>query len=134
MWETITNMLYGSLAMRPRNVTGQPRADDETVSASQSSATPKSSHEEGSYKPSVVDVLVVKVMLNRALKFPPEIVDIVIDVAEYWPHYTVEVKWGDNTPEVVRGRSGFTRDDGPEDKFLVSFPDQVTELFRKNSY
>lgn len=101
---------------------------DETVSTSQPSPAPKSStpgRQEGPYEPSVVDVLVVKVMLNRALNFPPEIVDVVIDLAEYWPHHAVEVNWGDETPEVVRGRSGVFEDDGPEDKFLVSFPDQV---------
>jgi len=80
------------------------------------------SHREGLYEPSVVDVLIVKVMLNRALNFPPEIVDVVVDIAEYWPHHTAEVNWADETPKVVQGRSGGSQDNAPEDKFLIRTP------------
>ncbi|KAL1841056.1 hypothetical protein VTJ49DRAFT_7440 [Mycothermus thermophilus] len=38
------------------------------------------------YEPTVADVLVTKAMLSKAL--PLEVVNIIIDLAEYWPHTT----------------------------------------------
>lgn len=41
------------------------------------------------YRPSVIDVLVVKAMVNRAFGLPIELIDTIVDMAEYWPHSTV---------------------------------------------
>ncbi|KAK4168767.1 hypothetical protein QBC43DRAFT_309654 [Cladorrhinum sp. PSN259] len=127
MWQAITNMLYGTLPVRPRFITGGNLIDinsDETAPTPNRLPTaPKetTNPEDGPYKPSVVDVLVVKVMLNKALSFPPEIIDVVIDLAEYWPCRTVEVNFGDDSPETVRGRHG-PIDDTLEDKFVIRTP------------
>jgi len=40
------------------------------------------------YKPSIEDVLSVKEMFLKNRLLPPELVDPVIDFAEYWPHTT----------------------------------------------
>ncbi|KAJ0159628.1 hypothetical protein CTA2_9378 [Colletotrichum tanaceti] len=42
--------------------------------------------EPGNYKPSPTDVAVVRIMLEKALKLPPEVMDIIVDEAEYWAH------------------------------------------------
>ncbi|EFQ32762.1 uncharacterized protein GLRG_07906 [Colletotrichum graminicola M1.001] len=42
--------------------------------------------EPGNYKPTPIDVVVVRIMLEKASKLPPEIMDIIIDEAEYWAH------------------------------------------------
>jgi hypothetical protein len=41
------------------------------------------------YKPSVQDVLDVKTIIVEASQLPPEMIDIIIDYAEYWPHTSV---------------------------------------------
>ncbi|KAK4156783.1 hypothetical protein C8A00DRAFT_30333 [Chaetomidium leptoderma] len=53
-----------------------------------SDGTGESSAGSSPYEPSVADVLVIKAMLNKALSIPPEIVDTIVDIAEYWPHTT----------------------------------------------
>ncbi|ROT41011.1 hypothetical protein SODALDRAFT_330730 [Sodiomyces alkalinus F11] len=40
----------------------------------------------GIFQPRPIDVIVVKTMLSKATQMPPEVVDIIIDHAEYWPH------------------------------------------------
>ena len=57
------------------------------------------------YEPSIADVLVVKAMLTKGLcKSPPrELVDLILDYAEYWPHMTVHESFGDQP--VAMGRS-----------------------------
>lgn len=42
------------------------------------------------YEPTVSDVLEVRCMLSKAQKLPLELVNIIFDMAEYWPHATVE--------------------------------------------
>ncbi|KAK2048784.1 hypothetical protein LZ31DRAFT_515589 [Colletotrichum somersetense] len=42
--------------------------------------------EPGRYKPTPIDVVVVRIMLEKASKLPPEVMDIIIDEAEYWAH------------------------------------------------
>ncbi|KAK4227513.1 hypothetical protein QBC38DRAFT_477637 [Podospora fimiseda] len=73
------------------------------------------------FKPTPIDAYIVKLMLNKAKGLPIEIIDEVLDYAEYWPSHTVEVNFGEDTPEVVRGKTGF-RDDAPEDKFILRTP------------
>ncbi len=82
------------------------------------SVSPWSTHYgDDDYLPTILDVLVVKAMLAKALRLPAEIVDSILDQAEYWPHTSVEVdytkSWG--SAQAVRG--------GPrtqENLFLVS--------------
>ena len=68
-----------------------------------------------SYEPTVLDVIVVKAMLNKALRLPPEIIDTVVDMAEYWPHTSTEM--------IYTGRPAIARKNatsGAENQFLVS--------------
>ncbi|KFH45648.1 hypothetical protein ACRE_035730 [Hapsidospora chrysogenum ATCC 11550] len=43
---------------------------------------------DGGYDPSPMDVFVVREMLSRAVRLPPDIVDVIFDYAEYWAHST----------------------------------------------
>lgn len=43
------------------------------------------------YEPSPVDIAVVRAMLFRAKKLPPDLVDAIFDFAEYWAHTTTEL-------------------------------------------
>lgn len=63
------------------------------------------------YEPSILDVLVVKAMLNKAVALPPELLNTILDQAEYWPHSTSE--WSGGPLSIFGGR----RD--REDVFLV---------------
>lgn len=63
------------------------------------------------YEPSILDVLVVKAMLNKAVALPPELLNTILDQAEYWPHSTAE--WSGGPLSIFGGR----RD--REDVFLV---------------
>lgn len=63
------------------------------------------------YEPSIIDVLIVKAMLNKALALPPELLNTIFDLAEYWPHSTTE--WSGGPLSIYGGR----RD--REDVFLV---------------
>lgn len=47
--------------------------------------------DDGSYHPSPVDIAVVRVMMTRGLRLPPDIVDAIFDHAEYWARSTNEV-------------------------------------------
>ncbi|KAK3336377.1 hypothetical protein B0T19DRAFT_396133 [Cercophora scortea] len=67
---------------------------------------------EHTYEPSVLDVLVVKAMMNRALGLPREVIDGIVDLAEYWPHTSTEVNY--NGAKAVRGAIV-----GEEDAFLL---------------
>ena len=40
------------------------------------------------YKPSVFDVVTVKDALHKKSSLPYELVDYIVDLAEYWPHTT----------------------------------------------
>ncbi|KAK0730317.1 hypothetical protein B0H67DRAFT_477457 [Lasiosphaeris hirsuta] len=64
------------------------------------------------YEPSILDVLVVKAMLNKSLLLPPEIIDNIVDQAEYWPHTTTE--FTSNGDYSIRG--GYH---GPENELLL---------------
>lgn len=74
------------------------------------------------YEPSVADVLVVKCMLTKSLNLPPEIIDTIADLAEYWPHTTTEALFNGSCEargNHIRGQAGI------ENKFLVSFPGHI---------
>lgn len=69
-----------------RNPRGPPRNRQEEASSGSSSSP--SSSEPQSYKPSALDVVVTKIMLQQGLHLPPEVVLSIVDFAEYWPHTT----------------------------------------------
>jgi hypothetical protein len=57
----------------------------------QATESPKTPDTEGSaHEPIIADVLVVKAMLTKGLSLPVEIIDTIVDLAEYWPHTTAE--------------------------------------------
>ena len=62
------------------------------------------------YKPSVEDVFSIKTMLSGSFQLPLELVDTIIDHAEYWPHTSVI-----RTGEDFTIRAGI----GHENQFLV---------------
>ncbi|KAL2133857.1 hypothetical protein VTI74DRAFT_1529 [Chaetomium olivicolor] len=87
------------MPMGPEEVVPNPSTDGATAQDPRSSP----------FEPSISDVLVVKAMLNKALKLPREVVDTIVDLAEYWPHTSTE-----GTSDVmVRGSSA------EEDRFLL---------------
>ncbi|KAK3311008.1 uncharacterized protein B0T15DRAFT_385346 [Chaetomium strumarium] len=82
------------------------------------------------HEPSITDVLVVKSMLNKALNLPPEIVNATIDLAEYWPHSTTEVSFGESRVTARGGRIGGREAD--ENYFLLrSAPIGLQKLGRR---
>ncbi|KAL1870267.1 hypothetical protein VTK73DRAFT_2716 [Phialemonium thermophilum] len=84
------------------------------------------------YEPSISDVFVVRAMLSKALALPPELVNDVLDWAEYWPHATVKAEY-EGGEKIARGGSG--RPPQAEDVFLIrslplgfsKLPDGVSE-------
>ncbi|EAQ89533.1 hypothetical protein CHGG_06152 [Chaetomium globosum CBS 148.51] len=87
------------------------------MSTTGSNAAATSSAGGGRYDPSIVDVIVAKAMLTKALTLPPEIIDKIVDLAEYWPHTTTELN---GTTVIARGNNttlGSSRT-GAEDMFL----------------
>lgn len=50
----------------------------------------------GFYEPSYADVLVAKALLQRCGRLPLELVDDIVDMAEYWPKTHVEVDFYEN--------------------------------------
>ena len=71
---------------------------------------------DGGYDPSPMDVFVVREMLSRAIRLPPDIVDVIFDYAEYWAHSTNYIDYLEEhkTPMRVVGTSK------SENRFLVS--------------
>jgi hypothetical protein len=63
------------------------------------------------YKPSVEDVLAVKDTLGRIAPLPQELLDAIIDSAEYWPHTSTSTT-----------HSSMVRSGADENQFLVSRP------------
>jgi hypothetical protein len=62
------------------------------------------------YKPSIRDVLAVKEALHKKSTLPYELVDAIVDMAEYWPHTST---FTSHPITIQAGR-------GDEDKFIVS--------------
>ncbi|KAG7153030.1 hypothetical protein HYQ46_000498 [Verticillium longisporum] len=69
--------------------------------------------------PEAIDVMVVKALLAKATNFPPEIIDIIIDHAEYWPcSETVMDYTGQNKVRISAGHASHTL----EDRLLLRTP------------
>ncbi|KAK6224264.1 hypothetical protein QIS74_02591 [Colletotrichum tabaci] len=75
--------------------------------------------EPGNYKPSPTDVSVVRIMLEKASKLPPEIMDIIVDEAQYWAHSEASIyRRADSFHDALRV-VGTTKD---ENKLLLRCP------------
>ncbi|OHE99742.1 hypothetical protein CORC01_04878 [Colletotrichum orchidophilum] len=75
--------------------------------------------EPGNYKPSHVDVIVVRVMVEKAFNFPPELLDLIIDQAEYWPHSEASIYHAVTPLRDALRVVGTSRD---ENKFILRCP------------
>jgi hypothetical protein len=73
----------------------------------------------GPYTPTVVDVIVVKTMLEKVAPLPPEILDSIVDYAGYWPHYSISRGYPDDSEESWMVVSGADPDPSKRDKILV---------------
>ncbi|KAK1775319.1 hypothetical protein QBC45DRAFT_359871 [Copromyces sp. CBS 386.78] len=68
------------------------------------------------YQPTAMEVIFVRAMLEKALQLPPEIINSIIDHAEYWPHTSTLIDYSDwpQTQRVVNGG-----DPSSENTFLL---------------
>jgi hypothetical protein len=72
-----------------------------------------------------VDVVIARIMLSKGKKLPPDVVDIILDFAEYWAHSSNEVdfKLQHQNPLTVNGGSP------TQNKFVLrSYPVGLTGL------
>lgn len=74
------------LGLRNRQNGNPDEASSSSSSSNSSTNNSSSSSEPQPYEPSVLDVVVAKLMLQQGLKLPPEVVLSILDFAEYWPH------------------------------------------------
>lgn len=127
MTDRIRGMIRGGPArMVPR--TGNPGPFEEapnpqsapaTVdpSTSQTSAQAGSPSDDVYQGLSILDVIVTKALLHRGCKLPIELVEVILEQAEYWPHTTVSVDYTTGTDEPFRVYASRN-----ENEFLVSLP------------
>ncbi|TVY43765.1 hypothetical protein LSUB1_G001253 [Lachnellula subtilissima] len=105
LYKTISNTLFKK---SPRTI--------DMAQQFEKQASPQST-EATLYQPSVEDVLQVKQSLFKELHLPIELVEVVIDVAEYWPHTTSVTTNDADHPISVRSGANF------ENQFLLrTFP------------
>jgi hypothetical protein len=108
-YDTLSNTLFGkSLRTIDKNM-AQPNEKQSLPPTTES----------GPRQTSVKDVLEVKQLLFEKFKLPQELIDVVIDFAEYWPHTTSITSNSPDNPNYVR--SGGER----ENYFLVSRPPTI---------
>ncbi|KHO01349.1 uncharacterized protein MAM_00350 [Metarhizium album ARSEF 1941] len=62
----------------------------------------KSDADDGTYHPNPIDIVVVRIMLTRSVKLPPDLVDIIFDHAEYWAHSTNVIDYQADQQEPLR--------------------------------
>ncbi|EAA34853.2 hypothetical protein GE21DRAFT_2199 [Neurospora crassa] len=53
------------------------------------------------YQPTATEVILVRAMLEKALRLPPEIINGILDHAEYWPHTSTVIDYS-NWPQGQR--------------------------------
>jgi hypothetical protein len=103
-------MTYFSSYMLGRNYFGRPNGLFGATTNEQPEET--SPHNAVRYQPSIEDVISVKGNLMKRTRLPLEIVDAVIDFAEYWPHTTTI--WPGPQASVRAGSDH-------ENRFMVSY-------------
>ncbi|CAM1506117.1 Fc.00g057580.m01.CDS01 [Cosmosporella sp. VM-42] len=80
---------------------------------------------EGFYDPTAIDIAVVRIMMCRGKRLPPDLVDTIFDHAEYWAHSSNEVDFmaEHQSPLRINGSSS------SENKFILrSYPVGLTGL------
>jgi hypothetical protein len=77
LYDTSSTFLFGQSSIA--NMDG-------TAETSEKSWTPAAVYDSSRYSPSVSDVLDVKSYLFKRFDLPIELIDTIIDTAEYWPH------------------------------------------------
>lgn len=93
LYTTLNGAIFGG-STPPSEV---PNFEDEQPSTSRVYAP-------GQFEPFLADVLEVKNDLFKGLKLPMEIVDAIVDFAEYWPHTTTVRRNGELSIRAGRGR------------------------------
>ncbi|KAG5952407.1 hypothetical protein E4U53_000971 [Claviceps sorghi] len=90
----------------------------------------KTDPEDDLYRPTPIDIIVAHIMLTRSLKLPPELVDSIFDMAEYWAHSTNVIDYRAQQQHELRiiGASRL------ENKFLLrSYPLGLTGIDGQDS-
>ncbi|KAK4136862.1 hypothetical protein BT67DRAFT_373679 [Trichocladium antarcticum] len=104
---------------------------DASAAGPQTDETTGASATRPAHEPTIADVLVIKTMLNRSLRLPPEIIDTVVDLAEYWPHSSTEVLFNDGSV-VARGNNIHTQGTGQENGFMIRTPPLGLRTWRRS--
>lgn len=107
---TIATVAAGAIIAR---VVGNMQSDAQNNLAGQVSQEP------GNYKPTPTDVVIVRTMFEKAFNFPPELLDLIIDQAEYWPHSEASIYHRVTTLRDPLRVVGTTND---ENKFILRCP------------
>ncbi len=69
-----------------------------------------------SFEPTMLDILVVEALLLKHSKLPIELIDVIIEQAEYWPHSTAFADFQGSGSEVFTIAGGRRQN---ENRFLV---------------
>ncbi|KAF4122909.1 hypothetical protein GMORB2_7216 [Geosmithia morbida] len=77
------------------------------------------------YRPTPIDIVVVREMLSRGCRLPPDIVDAVFDHAEYWAYSSNYIDYQEEHGSALRINGSRPT----ENKFLVSLPHFVLYLY-----
>ncbi|KID73672.1 uncharacterized protein G6M90_00g002140 [Metarhizium brunneum] len=117
MAHIVPNLLltrFRQMPFPPQNrETPEPRPSDKTDA------------DDGTYHPTPIDIVVVRIMLIRSVKLPPDLVDAIFDYAEYWAHSTNAIDYRAEHQELLR-ISGACKN---EDQFLLrSYPVGLTGI------
>lgn len=102
--------------IHPPPIVDSPQDDagvDASTTPTMPGSFPESVNVPAPYQPSVLDVVVAKAMMVKALTLPLELVDRIMDLAEYWPHTSARLDYGAKPRAVARGSSSL------EDAFLL---------------
>ncbi|KAG5992287.1 hypothetical protein E4U54_003698 [Claviceps lovelessii] len=108
---------------RRMNLSGPPQPPDPQPSD-------KTDTEDGFYRPTPIDIIVAHIMLTRSKKLPPELVDAIFDMAEYWAHSINVIDYHAEKQDDLRivGSSRL------EDRFLLrSYPLGLTGIDGQDS-
>ncbi len=95
--------------------------DDTSSGDGRSEGSDAESLGSSNYASSVADVLVTKALLQRAGQLPLELVDAIVDMAEYWPHTSTEIDFASRRDGafILRARHARSPPEVAEDVMLV---------------
>jgi hypothetical protein len=106
MAHIVPNLLLARLRQMPLPIQREPPEPQ---------ASNKSVADDGTYHPTPFDVVVVRIMLSRSVKLPPDLVDAIFDFAEYWARSTNVIDYQAEQQEPLR----ISGSSASENKFLV---------------